>query len=201
MRFHNILSSISASHSQARVLETLLYLPARTWTGRQLALETKVSQARVNLALKKLREYGIVYSQRAGAAVLWSVNPRHLLVNSLKPVASMENYLQSYLVKEFKSNNLGLCEIDKIILFGSVARGDEKPSSDIDLLVIVKNASSKEKVLKELLDNSADLIGAFGGNALAPIVYSKEEAGQKSNSPFMQEIRKQGITIYDGALA
>jgi len=36
-------------------------------------------------------------------------------------------------------------EVEKVILFGSRARGDDKPESDLDLLIIQKNDFSKSK--------------------------------------------------------
>jgi len=59
-------------------------------------------------------------------------------------------------------------EIDKIILFGSRARGDYKEDSDFDILVITKDKLDKEKLegfsyevslkLIDLLDKPVDVL-------------------------------------------
>jgi|YelNatPaOPRAMG01_1025707.scaffolds.fasta_scaffold12381_9 predicted nucleotidyltransferase len=79
----------------------------------------------------------------------------------------------------------------KIILFGSVARGNYRLDSDIDLAII-----TKDKNLIELAQSIADKILAEHGK-LVSIKFINEEELEKKKSPLMNEI-KRGIVIYNG---
>jgi predicted nucleotidyltransferase len=50
---------------------------------------------------------------------------------------------------------------ERIVLFGSYARGENKANSDIDILIIVKNLENERKITgslyKELLSNSISI--------------------------------------------
>jgi predicted nucleotidyltransferase len=46
------------------------------------------------------------------------------------------------------AKSLNHSEIEKIILFGSVARGDDNNNSDIDILIITNKESDEKKKLK-----------------------------------------------------
>ena len=54
-------------------------------------------------------------------------------------------------------------EIEKIILFGSVARGDDDADSDIDILIITND---KDKIEEEVLEKSFDLTLKTRENAI-----------------------------------
>jgi predicted nucleotidyltransferase len=58
-------------------------------------------------------------------------------------------------VREILERVVHVAQPDKIILFGSAARGDARPDSDIDLLVI-KEGVHRRKLAQEIY---ADLLG------------------------------------------
>lgn len=76
--------------------------------------------------------------------------------------------------------------VDKIILFGSRARGDARPRSDIDLAVSAPGATSQQWVqLVDLVQESPTLL------AIDLIWY--EEAGEELKT----KIRQEGKVLYD----
>jgi len=79
----------------------------------------------------------------------------------------------------------------KIILFGSLAKGNYKLDSDIDLAII-----TKDKNLIELAQSIADKILVEYGK-LVSIKFINEEELRKKKSPLINEI-KRGIVIYNG---
>jgi len=88
--------------------------------------------------------------------------------------------------RKLKSN------LKKIILFGSHARGDNKDSSDYDILVIVdkKDKSSQEIILDacvEIMDKYYELIGC--------IVCDEKEWEMKKRFPIGLNILKEGIEL------
>ncbi|MEW6102843.1 MAG: nucleotidyltransferase domain-containing protein [bacterium] len=90
------------------------------------------------------------------------------------------------LKKEYKA--------EKVILFGSYAKGEQTEDSDVDLFII---APTREK----FYDRMASVLGLvrdlYGGLALSPIVLKPEEVAKrlKIKDQFVEEIVKEGIEL------
>ena len=85
-------------------------------------------------------------------------------------------------------------EPEKIILFGSLARGNTHEWSDIDLIVVKDTEMSYGERVKALLPV---LRGWRGGADI--LVYSLEEyeRARKRHSAFLGEAEAEGITLYE----
>lgn len=79
----------------------------------------------------------------------------------------------------------------KVILFGSLARGDYRLDSDIDLAII-----TRDKSLMKLASSIADRILAEYGK-LVSLKFMDEEEFDEGKIPIKDEI-KRGIVIYNG---
>jgi predicted nucleotidyltransferase len=65
-------------------------------------------------------------------------------------------------------------EIEKIILFGSVARGDDNEKSDIDILIITTKESDKMKIRDDIYTKTFDIMlktGEFISTKIKSIEY------------------------------
>ena len=85
-------------------------------------------------------------------------------------------------------------KIEKIILFGSYARGEHTRDSDIDVLIVTK---IKDPGLeRDIIDISFDTLLESSVD-ISPKVYSKEEFETeiKLKAPFMLEIEKEGVAL------
>ena len=77
--------------------------------------------------------------------------------------------------------------IDKVILYGSVAKGLESKESDVDMLIVVKDESIRNKV-----ENLAFDIGLEHGIAMSPIVKTLEEFKEVKDTIYGREVRETG---------
>ncbi len=99
--------------------------------------------------------------------------------------------------KILKAIKLKLKTIDtgsKVILFGSRARGDAKPDSDWDILVIL----DKPKVEPADFDNISYPLYELGwqeGELFSIKLYSKAEWEKRNFTPFYKNIEKEGILL------
>jgi predicted nucleotidyltransferase len=185
---------MAGSKAKARVLCTLAAFPGKEWSGRSLAIEAKVSQPQAWKALNALLVHGIVESKRAGQATMWKFNSEHVFADSIRAFSRPKALLCARLKREIKART-GFDGIARIILFGSVARGDERADSDIDIFVEVEKEKDMKKVQKSIIDATMDLGSAFGSQ-VTPIFYTTTEVLRKRNAELQREIEKDGITIY-----
>ncbi|MCX9089529.1 MAG: nucleotidyltransferase domain-containing protein [Candidatus Methanoperedens sp.] len=83
---------------------------------------------------------------------------------------------------------------DKIILFGSRARGDNKKESDYDICVIKKDVSHRRKLAQQIY---RFLYGV--GVPIDIIVETPERFEELKDNPFMiyKEISKYGKVVYE----
>ncbi|MGA2623863.1 MAG: nucleotidyltransferase domain-containing protein [Bacteroidota bacterium] len=97
------------------------------------------------------------------------------------------------MIKTFLSANLGSPAVSAV-LFGSVARGEETPMSDLDMCCIVKKEKQKEIVRERLDAVSSELYRKFGVK-VAPVYFTVEELQKKSKSSLVKSILSHGIVI------
>jgi predicted nucleotidyltransferase len=82
--------------------------------------------------------------------------------------------------------------VERVVLFGSRARGDARPDSDYDIAVFLRGMDDRFQELDRLAHISTDLIDATGEvvNALA---YG--EGAYNERTPLMREIRLEGVDL------
>ena len=89
----------------------------------------------------------------------------------------------------------------RVVLFGSVARGDAGEDSDVDVLVLVKDGKGLE-LLDRIVEASveADLEAGEYRSHLSPLAYGLEEFTERQDVvPIFRNIEKDGIVLYDNA--
>jgi predicted nucleotidyltransferase len=88
-----------------------------------------------------------------------------------------------------------LLPADKLILFGSQARGDAREDSDWDLLVVL---NKKGKHSWDDFDTYAfpfEEIGWTYGVAINSLIYTQEEWDKGAGFPFYKNVMSEGIVI------
>lgn len=84
-------------------------------------------------------------------------------------------------------------QLEKVILFGSQARGDARPDSDIDLLIVLKNAFNYARESDRISHLIADL--CLTNNVLISCAFATAEQLQKQNTAFFRNIRQEGVAL------
>lgn len=85
-------------------------------------------------------------------------------------------------------------KLKTIYLFGSRARGDEKPYSDYDLLLVMEKRD--ETVVDRLYDAAVDIL-LETGKVISLKIFNKKDFKRLSSipTPFMSRILKEGIKL------
>lgn len=97
-------------------------------------------------------------------------------------------------IKKLTNQIVAKYKPEKIILFGSVARGKPGPDSDIDILII------KKKPRKKFHHRIGDVLNTVDYDIpLEPLVYTPKELKQRISLGdfFIEEVLATGKVLYD----
>ncbi len=136
-------------------------------TGLQTARLADASPERVRQVLIRLREDGLVTARRAGSAVLHEANRDHLLWNAVarlvhdadQVVHSLKGRI-SVAIGDVLGNRAPHVTA---ALFGSVARGESRQDSDVDVLLITPDEIGESDV-EALVERVIDTVQISTGN-------------------------------------
>lgn len=84
--------------------------------------------------------------------------------------------------------------LKKIVLFGSYARGDYTPDSDMDVLIVLEDLKSGCKEVSKLVPLIADLNLRYG--ELASCVAISRVEYEKANTPLLINAHREGIVLH-----
>ena len=83
---------------------------------------------------------------------------------------------------------------DKIILFGSHARGDSKKDSDYDLCVLKRNVEHRRKLAQQIYVSLCDV-----STPIDVIVQTPDKFDELKDDPYLvyKQIAKDGVVVYE----
>lgn len=112
---------------------TVLSRSERPTSGREIARRAGRSHTGAQRVLDRLVEQGLVLQQSGGGALLYTLNRSHLAADSVRQLANLRTVLIDTLRSAIQGWRL---EPVHASLFGSAARGDGGPDSDVDIFIV-----------------------------------------------------------------
>jgi uncharacterized protein len=108
---------------------------------------------------------------------------------------SAVNKTEKIVLDRFKSLLSDHVGLHRLILFGSRARGDADPDSDLDVLVVLDSQTTDSG--RDLVSDCAWEAGFDYGLVVVPIVFAKQEweEGPERYSLLSQAVQAEGIPI------
>jgi predicted nucleotidyltransferase len=194
MRFHEPLNDILGNRTQVKVLR-LLIRTRSAHTGRELARLIGQSHNATRFALEELERNGLITKQQAGRSNLYSLYEENILFTEiLLPAFKLEERLLDE-VANIISRELGK-ELVDIILFGSIAKAEESPHSDIDLVLVFKDGVDPGSV-EDIVAEASLLIAKKFGNQVSPVLINRAEFERKKRARqgLWKEISETGISL------
>jgi predicted nucleotidyltransferase len=153
-------------------------------TGRRIhALSHGHSLGAVQQALRDLERIGVIITETIGRAGVHRINEAHEAITPLRSLASPIEML-TRVVREATP------DVEAVIVFGSVARGEAQVDSDIDLVVVAPETwdgrAELQRTVQERLGNDCNVLQLTREDfARAP----------KVREPVVAEILRDGLAL------
>jgi predicted nucleotidyltransferase len=163
--------------------------PGEDYYVRELAAIIEEDPGNLSRELKKLENEGIYNSHPRGNSKFYSLNKKHPLFKELKNIILKTEGVEGSL----KDLILKYPDISLAFIYGSYAKGQEKKTSDIDL-VLVGNFSN-DKFTGQIRSLEAKLNREINFTSYAKEEFKKEQ-GKKGS--FLDTILKDKLIILKG---
>lgn len=188
MRIQSPLSTVTPT-VDADVLTALARADAAFTTGDLHRLVPERSAEGIRKTLTRLVAEGVVTSENAGRIRLYRLNLEHLAAPAIIMLADLE----AELLLRLRTAISGWEEQPVFAaLFGSAARGDMRPRSDIDIF-LVRDDSGDTDSFQAQADRLARAVRAWTGNDARPLIYQAAEVGP--GDPVLGSIAREGKTL------
>lgn len=128
----NILADILSSRVRAEIFRLLFGPEAARLHMRELERQSGCVIGSIQTELKKLQRLDLVTSQRDGNRLYYQANVDHPLYADIRSMVSKTSGWAAQLRARLEHED----GIRLAFVFGSLARGEERAASDIDLMVI-----------------------------------------------------------------
>jgi predicted nucleotidyltransferase len=151
MRLNDPLDTVFGNSVKVRIVR--VFCRANTeLNGRQVAREVGVTPKTAHRVLQELAGEGVLLMKNVGKAYLFELDKESYLVKEvLKTVFALEKKAAGKIfeaILEEVERSPSKEDIVSMALFGSVHEKKERPGSDIDLLLVVRDAAARGRVSK-----------------------------------------------------
>jgi DNA-binding transcriptional ArsR family regulator len=168
----NTLAEFLSSRSRAEILRLLFGTNGRELHVRELERQSGLADATVRQELKKLTRLGVIVARQDGNRTYYRANVESPLYPDIRNLVRKTSGLTDVLREA-----LGEAEIQIAFVFGSVASGAEKATSDVDLMVI--GAISLRQLSKRLSGLATKLGREINPHALTPAEFARRIKGRE----------------------
>lgn len=168
----------------------------RPLSGATVSRLADRSYARTRACLHRLVGHGLVAAEDAGSAVLYRLNREHVLAGPVVTAVQATSDVEAWLTERLRSLEPAAFAV---VIFGSWARGEADPDSDLDLLVV--RAGADEVWAAELHSLSVDL-EALCGNHIQVLQISRDQLVQAvlEGQPLIAGLRADGRALVRPAI-
>lgn len=125
-----------------------------------------------------------------------------VIINTRRERAAMctQNDLMN-IARDITAKALEVCpKVEKIILYGSYARGDNAPDSDIDIMIVINDTEISVKKLRKKFSVISSDLGLKYDVLLSVLIRDKANfEKRKEYIPFYQNVINEGVEWYGRA--
>ncbi len=198
-----VIPYVASSEKRMQIVKTLLERPKMQWSCSTVEEMTHISHATVFRTLRTLRDLGITKSLK--------VNKRDIVYELVRHSPVINDFKRIFFGEEKNAKNIAHKFVNEIkvkikpnmllsaVLYGSSVKGDMKPESDIDVLIVLKEQVLKEhrKIIEAKIFDIAAKWSAKMNKTVSPVIISENELQKGKKSAFLASV-KSNHEVLDG---
>jgi predicted nucleotidyltransferase len=145
----------------------------------------------IRQALQRLAGQGIVTADSTGTAPTYRFNAEHIAAPAVRDLARLRTLLLDRLTTTVEA-----WDVPPVYgaMFGSAARGEMRPDSDIDLLLIRPDESDEDTWEAQTLDLGL-AIRRWTGNPAELLVFTEMEVANHADERVLHDVVRDGLTF------
>lgn len=199
MQMRRPLDDVLASRGHVRVLRALDRLPDGVRaSARDVARRAGIAHSRVLRILPGLAADHVVTVYRAGRADLYQLDREHVLYKSLHSLFSDEAAVEAQLLSFLRSRlRSAVPRAREAYVFGSVARGEARPGSDLDLALVVPDAPERvvDDALAPVIEEVRSRFGADLNAHVSRLPLSQRRRSRGTGRALWEQIAREGVKV------
>ncbi len=178
------LSEMFGRTPKTAILELFFKYPTAEFYLRELAKKAGLSVGAAFKHAKELAKSGILLKTQRGKLDFYKLDRASIIVKNAKRLRT----IASGAVQDF-IKRLGQAGAEKVILFGSAARGEDVEKSDIDVLIVGRPTN---------IDVEKILISGKYKVKFAPAIRTPEQYLdiQKREPALWRQVERDGVVLY-----
>lgn len=168
---------------------------------RTIARLSGVSLAQASRVLPAMVEQGLVERRDVGTSAMFRLVEEHVAVRAVLAIAQARQFVLEELGATAKTLDPAPASV---VVFGSFARGDAGPGSDVDVVVVRPHGVDEDdEAWASGLERWRQRAGRLTGNAVELVVLGQSEVAGllRSGRPLWDQVRRDGIVVAGRPLA
>jgi predicted nucleotidyltransferase len=179
----------AGSKLRSRLLSYFFTNPEKPFYVRQLGIILNVDPGNLSRDLRKLQREGVFTSSTKGSVKFYSLNKKYPLFNDLKNIIFKTEGIEGSL-RQMVSEYVG---IELAFIYGSYAKGKEKGSSDIDMVVV--GIFPRDEFTRKLRILESTLNREVNFSSYSKVEFSKES---EKKGGFLNIVTKGKVILLKG---
>jgi predicted nucleotidyltransferase len=178
--------------SDAAVLRVLA-TQGRAVSGREVSRLSGQNQSSTRRALSRWRTVGLVHADEHPHATLFSLNRHHVLWDPIERILASPARVEQAIAELVHDRTQAR---GTVALYGSVARGDSGPDSDIDLVLVAGEDMDPDEV-ERLRDDLTATVEELTGNAVQIVEVTRAQLRRmaRDEDPLVESWRRESRTL------
>lgn len=196
MRIRQPLDDLFGNPNNVKVLRHLTLYPSPVISGRGIARELEMSHATCIRSLNDLVDSGILTRKKVGNSATYELAASSVVVTDiLEPAFRVEARLLSGLVDTMLKGIRK--KVQSAYLFGSVARGEDTRSSDVDILLILNQPADRPMVEENLARNKEQAYLKYRlGVSIVAYDRNQFDKMRRQKNPLVTEMMREGVLLF-----
>ena len=189
------LDVLLGSPALVKVLRVLTTSSRQDLTGREIARMANVAASQATLALRRLEGEGVVWRRVVGRADLWSLSRERALTAVVDRLFGEEMALREGMLDDLRQT-LRRLPVERALIFGSVARGEDTDRSDLDVFVDVSDAPGKKTTYEALLEARVRFAERYGVD-VSPLILTSQERRRPTNPHLLANVERDALPLIE----